>query len=77
VKHFMRLIGIEDYSNDINNLCEINLENCLLLAWKNRDVLKRKIEKMLPDLKKKASYPAVILKKLLRGEFIDTEDWAS
>jgi len=77
VKHFMRLLGIEGYSNDIDNLDEINLENCLLLAWKNRDILKRKIEKMLPDLKKKASYSAVILKKLLRGESIGTKDWAS
>lgn len=77
IKHFMHFIGIEDYSNDIDNLDEINLENCLLLAWKNRVALKRKIEEMLPDLKKKASYPAVILKKLLRGEFIDTKDWAS
>jgi polysaccharide pyruvyl transferase WcaK-like protein len=74
VKHFMQLIGMEDYSNDIDNLNKTDLENRLFLAWKRRDALKREIEKRLPDLKMKASYPAVILKRLLQGEPIDTEE---
>jgi len=75
VKNFMQLIGMEDYANDIDNLNEMDLENRLLSAWEHRDALKREIEKKLPDLKKKASYPAIILKKLLQGESIDTGEW--
>ena len=75
VKHFMRLIGIGDYSNDINKLSETDLKNNLLSGWKHRDVLKKEIEKRLPDLRKKASYPALILKKLLRDEPINSEEW--
>ena len=77
VKHFMHLIGMEDYANEIKNLNEMELECCLLSAWRHRDTLKREIEKKLPDLKKKAIYPAVILKKLLQGESIYSEGWSN
>ena len=77
VKDFMYLIGLRDYTNEVNNLSELSLRNSLASAWIDRKALKREIEKKLPRLKKKASYPAIILKKLLRGESINQEEWSS
>lgn len=72
VKHFSEIAGMGNYANDIETLNSIDLENRLFMAWRVRQGLKDEIERRLPDLKRKASYPAVMLRDLLHGKPVDT-----
>ncbi len=77
VKSFMHLMGLDAYTNEIIDLDENHLSNSILDAWRLRHILRRQIEKNLPDLKMKGKFPAVIIRRLFHNEPIRAMEWAT
>jgi polysaccharide pyruvyl transferase WcaK-like protein len=71
VEHYLKLLGLGEFSLSFDNFSTDSVFSHILRGWESRDKIRGQLQKVIPDLKRRANVAAELVAGLDRGSNLD------